>query len=59
MNNIENKIKNLDNLKQNLISEIDKLKESSELEIKFIKILLFYYKYEEKQNNLNYIIIQI
>ena len=41
MNNTENKIKNLDNLKQNLISEIDKLKESSELEIKFIKILLF------------------
>ena len=58
MNNIENKIKNLDNLKQNLISEIDKLKESSELEIKFIKILLFSYQYEEKQNNLNYNIIQ-
>ncbi len=56
--NIENKINNLDIIKQNIISLIDKLKESSEFEIKFIKILLYSYEYEENQNNLNYNIIQ-
>ncbi len=55
--NIEIKIKNLDIIKENIIYEINKLKESSELEIKFIKILLYTYQYEEKQNNLNYNII--
>ena len=56
--NIENKINNLDIIKQNIITEIEKLKESSELEMKFIKILLYSYEYEEIQNNLNYYIIQ-
>ena len=58
MKNIEIKIKNLDIIKKNIINEIDKIKESSELEMKFIKILLYTYKYEENQNNLNYNIIQ-
>ena len=58
MENIENKIKDLDIIKQNIINQIDKLKESNELEINFMKILLFSYEYEEKQNNLNYYIIQ-
>ena len=56
--NIENKINNLVIIKQNIITEINKLKESSELEMKFIKILLYSYEYEENQNNLNYNIIQ-
>ena len=56
--NIEIKIKNLDIIKENIINEINKLKESSELEMKFIKILLYTCQYEEKQNNLNYNIIQ-
>ena len=56
--NIELKFKNLDILKEKIISQIDKLKESSELEIKFIKILLFAYKFEEMQKNINYNIFQ-
>ena len=56
--NIENKINNLDILKKKIISLIDKIKESSELEIQFIKILLYTYQYEENQNNLNYYIIK-
>ena len=58
MKNIENKINNLIIIKQNIITEINKLKESSELEMKFIKKLLYSYEYEENQNNLNNNIIQ-
>ena len=50
--------KNLNIIKENIINEINKLKELSELEMKFIKILLYTYQYEVKQNNLNYNIIQ-
>ena len=50
--------KNLDIIKDNIINAINKLKESSELEMKFIKILLYTYQYEEKQNNINYNILQ-
>ena len=46
--NIENKINNLVIIKQNIIIEINKLKESSELEMKFIKIFL--YSYEDEEN---------
>ena len=56
--NIEIKINNLDIIKDKIINEINKLKELSELEIKFIKILLYTYQYEEKQKNINYNIIQ-
>ena len=56
--NIEKKIKDLDIIKNNIISKIDKLKKSSELEIKFFKILIYSFKYEESQNNINYNIIQ-
>ena len=55
---IEMKIKNLDNIKINIIELINKIKESSELEIKFMNILLNSYEYEENQHNLNYNIIQ-
>jgi WD40 repeat protein len=58
MKNLEIKINNLDTLKQNIISQINKLKESSELELKLIKILLNTYQYEESQNNLNFNVIQ-
>ena len=55
---IENKITNLDKIKEEIINEIDKIKKSSELEMKFYKILVNTYKYEEIQNNINYNIIQ-
>ena len=55
---IENKISNLDKIKEEIIKEIDKIKKSSELEMKFYKILINTYKYEEIQNNINYNIIQ-
>ena len=55
---LENKIKNLDIIKEKVIEEINKLKESNELEMKFIKILFNCYKYEENQNNLNYNVVQ-
>ena len=58
MKNLEIKINNLDILKQNIISQINKLKETSELELKLIKILLYTYQYEENQKNLNFNIIQ-
>ena len=54
----ENIIKNLESLKQNIISLIEYLIKSSELDLKFFKILLYTYQYEEKQHNLNYNIIQ-
>ena len=56
--NIENKIKDLDVIKQDIILKIDQLKKSCELEMKFFKILINTYKYEESQNNLNYYVIQ-
>ena len=55
---IEKKIKDLDIIKENVISEIDNLQKSSELEMKFFKILIYAFQYEESQNNLNYNIIQ-
>ena len=54
--NMELKIINLDKIKQEIKNKIDNLKKSSELEMKFIKILLFAYEYEEKQNNLNFFV---
>ena len=56
--NIEKTIIDLDNIKEEIISEIDKLKKLSELEIKFFKLLIYTYKYEENHNNLNYNAIQ-
>ena len=59
--NIENKINDLNSIKQNIITEIDKinkLMKSSEIEIKFIEILLYSYEFEENQNNLNYYVVQ-
>ena len=48
----------LDIIKEKIISEIDKFKKPIELEIKYYKLLVNSYKYEENQNNLNYNIIQ-
>ena len=56
--NIEKKIQDLDIIKQDIINEIEKLKKSSETEIKFFKILTHTFKCEESQNNLNYNVIQ-
>ena len=58
MKDIENQINNLDIMKQNIIDLINKLKKVCELEIKFFEILFYSYEQEEKQNNLNYNIIE-
>ena len=55
---IENKIINLDEIKKEICDIIDKIKKSSEFEMKFYKILINTYKYEEAQNNINYDVIQ-
>ena len=56
--NMELKIINLDKIKEEIINKIEYFKKSSELEMKFIKILLSAYEYEENQKNLNFNIIQ-
>ena len=56
--NIEKKIIDLDILKEEALIEIDKLKKSNELEMKFFRLLLHTYKYEESQNNMNNYVIQ-
>ncbi len=56
--NIEKKIIDLDIIKEEIFKEIDKLKKSSELEMKYFKILINTYKYEESQKNINYNVIQ-
>jgi len=56
--NIEKKIEDLEIIKHNIINEIEKLKKSSESEIKFFKILAHTFKSEEGQKNLNYNVIQ-
>jgi len=58
MDNIVNKIKDLDIIKENIVSEINKLKESTKFEMELIKILIKSYEYEESQKNLNYNVIQ-
>ena len=56
--NLEKKIISLNEVKHKIVSLIDSLKKSSELELKFIKLLLYTYQYEESQNNLNYYVMQ-
>ena len=56
--NIEKKILDIDKIKDEIVSEIDKLKKSNELEMKFFKILVNAYEYEESQNNVNYNVIK-
>ncbi len=57
MNNIENIIKDLDKIKEKIVSEINKIKESTKLEMKLINILIKSYDYEETQKNQNYNVI--
>ena len=59
INEMEKTIKQLDNIKKAIISLIDNLKQSSELEIEFIKNLFKTYQYEDNLNNMNYYIINI
>ena len=56
--NVEKKITYLEQIKNRIIQEVDIIKNSSELEIKYFNILLNTFKYEEIQNNMNYNIIQ-
>ena len=58
INNIGKKINDLDIIKEEIISEINKLKKTRELELKFFKILFYTYEYEETQKNINYNAIQ-
>ena len=55
---VEKKLADLELIKNRVIKEVDKIKNSSELEIKYFNILLNTFKYEEMQNNMNYNIIQ-
>ena len=55
---IENKIIDLDIIKEEILLEIDKLKKSNELEMKLFKLLIDAYKYEESQNNVNYNVVE-
>ena len=55
---IEQKIIDLDKIKEEIIYEIDEIKKLSELEMKFYKILISTYQYEESLNNINYNVIQ-
>ena len=56
--NLEQKIKDLDYIRQNITTEIDKVKKSSEMEIKFFTILVNTFNYESIRNNINYNVIQ-
>ena len=58
INNIEKRINGLEEIKKQITSEIDKFKKIYELEIKFLKILLNTFKYEDIQNNINYNVIE-
>ena len=58
LKNFEKNIKELDVIKEEIISKIDELKKSSELQMKFFKILISTYKYQENQTKLNYDSIQ-
>ena len=49
MRNIEKIIKDLDKIKENIVSEINKLKEYTNLEMEFLKVLIKSYEYEENQ----------
>jgi len=51
-------LEDLDIIKQNINIEIDKLKKSCEIEIKYFILLINTYQYEQTQNNLNYNVIQ-
>ena len=55
--NIEKKLIDLDIIKEEIISEIDKIKKESELAMKFFIILVNTFKYEESLNNINYNVI--
>jgi hypothetical protein len=56
--NLKQKIQDLDSIKNNISSEIDKVKKTSELEIKFFTILINTFNYESSRNNINYNVIQ-
>lgn len=55
---IEKRIKDFDTIKQELITHIDNLKKSSELELNLYKLLISTYQFEESQKNLNYNVFQ-
>ena len=57
--NIEKNIIDLDKIKEEIINEIDKIKKSSELEMKYYKILIYSYKYEDNQKNKIIILFKI
>jgi len=56
--NLDSKLNNLECLKKDINLIIDNLKESNELEMIFIKFLLWTYEFEEKNKNLNFYVVQ-
>ena len=55
---LELKIKNLEEIKNKIILEIDRIIDSKKLELQYYKFLYSSYEYECNQRNLNYYIIQ-
>ena len=55
---LENLIENIEEIKNLIIQELEKIKKMNKLEIDFISQLLNTYEFEEKYNNLNYHVIQ-
>ena len=55
---LENKLNSLSEMKHKIVHFIDSLKKSRELELKFIKLLLSTYQYEENHYNLNFYVMQ-
>ena len=58
MNELQNLINKLDEIKSIIIKELDELKENNNNEIKFIMNLYKTFEFEMKNNNINYNIIQ-
>ena len=58
INELKDTINKIDEIKSNIIKELDKLKENNVNEIKFILDLFKTFQYQMKNNNINYNIIQ-
>ena len=58
LNELKNLIDKIEEVKNNIIKELDKLKENNSIEIKFILELLGTFEYENKKNNINFNVIQ-
>ena len=58
INEFKESINKIDKIKNDIIKELEKYKENNLILIKFIEDLLGTYEYEDKNNNMNYNVIQ-